>query len=177
MNKIYLLAPFVALALFVGIYVPSQRGREERALVKAAEIKAAHQAEQEARFAAERAAREAAIAEQLERKKERATREAREAAERDARAAALDTRDSAFRDQERLARQIERLKREIATEQEAVNRLQIDKEAALAEQTFLKTFVPQARTNAAQLQSVLEKIGAAETARAKQAAEDPKRKS
>ncbi len=175
MNRIYFLAPLLGLIVFAGIHAWSQSGQQER--IEARQI--ALKAEQEARLAAEREARRIAIAEamqvQAQRKKERAERDVREAAEREARAAALDARDQAFREQDRLTRQMERLKREIATEQEAVNQLQSQFDAALAEQTYLKDFVPLARANAAELRRVLEQIAAAEAARLKQAAENSKK--
>lgn len=177
MNKAYFLAPLAALLLFIGAYAWSESGREKRTEARRIELKAAR----EAKVVAERAAREKAIAEALalqeQRKTERLAREARETAEREARQAALDARDSAFREQERLARESDRLKREIADEQEAVNRLQIDKDAALAEQAHLQKLLPQARANAAALTDVLDKITAAEAARAKAAAEAAKSKS
>ncbi|MET0263319.1 MAG: hypothetical protein ABW223_10505 [Rariglobus sp.] len=177
MNKAYFIAPLLALALFIGVYTWSQSGLKEREQVRRETAKA----EQAAKIAADQEARRVAIDEALrvqeQRKKERAEREAREAAEREVRQAALDARDQAFREQERLGRQIERLKRETATEQEAVNKLQIDKDAVVAEQAFLQSLVPKARANAAALTSVLEKIAAAEAARIQQAAEDAKKKS
>jgi hypothetical protein len=165
MNRVYFTVPLVALALFIGAYTWSQRGREQREHAR----QAALVAEQASKHAAEVAARNVAIEQtrqlQEQLKKDRLEREARETAEREARQTALDARDHAYREQERLARQIERLKRDIANEQEAVNRFQIDKDAALAEQAFLKTLVPQARANIAALEDVLNKIAAAEAAR------------
>ncbi len=177
MNKVYFTVPLIALALFIGAYTWSRRGHEEREHAR----QAALVAEQTARHASEVAARNVAIEQarqlQEQNKKERLEREARETAEREARQTALDARDHAYREHERLARQIERLKRDVATEQEAVNRLQLDKDAALSEQAYLKTFVPQARANAAALEDVLNKIAAAEAARAKQSAADAKKRS
>jgi hypothetical protein len=177
MNKAYFIAPLVALALFIGAYAWSQSGQKERDEARQSAVKAEHAAKLAAEREANRIALDEQVRVQAQKRKERVEHEAREAAEREARALALDARDQAFRDQERLARQIERLKREVATEQEAVNKLQLDHEATLAEQAFLKAFVPQARTNAADLQRVLEKIAAAEAARIKQAAEAAQKKS
>lgn len=170
MSKTYFIAPLVALILFIGAYSWSQSGRAEREQARAAEVRA----EREAKLLAEREAREKAIAEALvfqeQRRKERAERETREAAERETRQNALDARDHAYRRQERLARDIERLRREVADEQEAVNRLRIDKDASLAEQAHLKAFLPRIRAAAAELEKVLRQIAAAETERARQAA-------
>lgn len=175
MKKVYFIAPLLALLVFAGLYAWSTHDLKARNEARASALKAEQKSSHEAKLASERAAREIAIAEQLERKKERLAREAVENAARDARQAALDTRDLAFREQERLARDLERLKRDVATEQEAVNRLQIDKDAALTEQAYLKAFVPQASANAAALEAVLAKL--AETARAQQAAANAQKKS
>ena len=158
MKKVYFIAPVLALLVFASLYAWSTHDLKARNEARAAALKAEQKAAQEAKLAAERAAREVAIAEQLERKKERLALEAVENAARDARQAALDARDAAYREQERLARDLERIKRDVAAEQEAVNRLQIDKEAALAEQTYLKDFLPQARANATALETVLAKL-------------------
>lgn len=170
MNKAYFIAPLVALVLFIGAYSWSRSGLAEREHAARAAVKARQTAKAEAEQEAQRTALEEQMRFQAARKKERLEREARESAEREVRQAALDTRDQAFRDQERLGREIERLKREVASEQEAVNRLQIDKDAALAEQAWLRQILPQSRANAAELQRVLEKIAAAEASRIKQAA-------
>lgn len=171
MNKVYITAPLVALVLFIGAYAWSQNGVKQREAAK----QQAAEAARTAKVAAEKTARDAAIADQLalnaQRKQEREAREARDAAERDARNAALDARDTAFRDQERLKRDVERLKREIAVETEIVNRLQIDHDASLSEKAFLEKFVPQAAAQAAELERVLRQIATAEAARVKAATE------
>jgi hypothetical protein len=170
MNKIYILVPLTAFALFIGVQQWSQSGRDERDQARLAIAKAA----QAAKNAADIQAREAAIAEaltlQARQKKERLEREAREAA-------LIDARDASANERQRLARHIDGLKRDIATEQEAVDRLQIDRDAAVAEQAYLKEFVPKARATAAELERVLKQIAAAEAERAKQTAEAAKKKS
>lgn len=171
MKKVYFLAPLIALALFIGLYVWSQSGRVERERAREAAVKA----ELNAKAVAEHETRRVALAEALrlqeQRKKERAEREARDAADRAARDAALEARDAAFRDQERLGRHIERLKRDTAIEQEAVNRLQLDADAARAEKASLENLLPLTRANAAELTRVLQAIADAEAARVKAAAE------
>ena len=177
MNKVYLTAPFAALLLFIGAFVWSQSGVKQREAEKKQAAIAAHAA----KAAADKTARDAAIAEQLvlneQRQKERTAHEARETADRAARDAAIDARDAAYRDQERLKRDLERLKREIAAETEIVNRLQIDHDASLSEKTFLEKFVPQAAAQVAELERVLRQIATAESARVKAAVEAAKAKS
>jgi hypothetical protein len=165
MNKVYFIAPVVALLLFIGAYTWSRSGHAERERVRQEQLAAEHQA----RLDAERAAREAALAEQLKaqaaRKAEREARQARETAAREQREAALDTRDRAFHEQEKLNRDLERLRRETAAEQEAVTRLELNRTADLAEKASLEKQVPQLRANATALETVLQKIASAEAAR------------
>lgn len=177
MRKIYITAPFVALALFIAAYVVSRRGETAREAARTEAAKAAITA----KAAAEKAARDAAIAEALviqeQRKKERAEREARETAEREARQTALDARDAAFRESERLKRESERLKRDLAVETETVTRLQRDHDDLLSEKKFLEAYVPKAAAQQAELERILRQIAAAEAARVKAAAEAAKSKS
>jgi hypothetical protein len=177
MNKVYFTAPLAALLVFAGIYAWSLNGQKERIAAREVALKAEHAAKIVAEQEARRIAIEETLVIQAQRKKERAERDAREATEREVRAAALEARETAFREQERLSRQVERLQHELATEQEAVGKLRIDRDAALAEHAFLKAFVPQARANAAELQRVLERIAAAEAERVRQAAEASRKKS
>jgi hypothetical protein len=177
MKKTYYVAPLAALALFIVAFVISRSGETERAAAKAAAVLA----ERESRIAAEKEARDIAIAEALviqeQRKKERLEREAREAAEREARNTAIDARDAAFREQERLKRDTERLRREIAAETEIVTRLQRDHDDLLAEKKHLEALAPRTAATAAELERVLRQIATAEAARAKAAAEAAKSKS
>ncbi len=177
MKKSYYTVPFVALAVFIALYAWSQSGVKERDAAKAA----ATLVERDARIAAEKKARDTAIAEALvlqeQRKKERLEREAREAADREIRNTAIDARDAAFREQERLKRDTERLRREIAAETEIVTRLQRDHDDLLAEKKHLESLAPRTAATAAELERVLRQIATAEAARIKAAAEAAKSKS
>jgi hypothetical protein len=177
MKKSYYLVPLAALVAFIALHAWSQDGARQREAARAAAALVAR----DARIAAEKAARDAAIAEALvlqeQRQKERAERDAREAAEREIRAAALDTRDTAFREQERLKREAERLRREIAAETEIVTRLQRDHDDLLAEKKHLEALAPRTAATAADLERVLRQIATAEAARIKAAAEAAKSKS
>lgn len=173
MKKVYYIAPLAALALFIAAFAVSRSGVKQREADKLAAAKA----ERETRVAAEKAARDAAIAEALvlqeQRKKERAEREARDTAAREARDAAIDARDAAFREQERLKRDAERLRREIAEQTEIITRLQRDHDDLLAEKQHLDTLVPRAAASVTDLENVLRRLAAAEKA----AAEAAKKKS
>lgn len=167
MKKSYYTVPLIALVAFIALYAWSQSGVKARDAAKAA----AALVERDARIAAEKAARDAAIAEQLvlqeQRKKERVAREARETAERETRNTALDARDAAFREKERLEREAERLRREIAAETEIVSRLQRDHDDLLAEQKHLQALTPRTAATAADLERILRQIATAEAAKSK----------
>jgi chromosome segregation ATPase len=173
MTKVYFTVPLVGLLLFIAAYTWSRSGHAERERVRQEQLASEHQA----RLDAERSARDAAIAEALKaqaaRKAEREVRQARETAAREQREAALDARDRTYREQEKLTRDLERLRRETATEQEAVTRLELNRDADLAEKASLEKQVPQLRANATALETVLQKIATAEAARL-QAATKPK---
>lgn len=166
MKKAYFIAPLAALAVFIGLYANFQSGYKARETAKIEQQKLAREAKIKAEIDARREAVEEALKSQEARKKEREAKEAKEKLEKEARQAALDARDRVYRDQEKLARQIDRLKKDIALEKEGLAKVQEAKKAALSEQAFLKEFVSKAEANAKSLEDLLNKIAAAETARA-----------
>ncbi len=97
-----------------------------------------------------------ALAEQ--RKKEREEKAAREAAEKEARQVQIDARDAAYREQERSARQIERVRKELEIEQAALAKLLAAQKESRAEIAFLRDFVTRAQDNVQALQSLLTKL-------------------
>ena len=141
MNKSYWIAPFAALLLFTGIFAHFKSGYEARDKAKQAQILAEKQVKLQAEVEARRKAVDDAVRVQAERKKEREAKEAAEQARKDARQLALDARDKAFREQEKLNRQVENLKKDIASEQDAIAKITQDRDYAVADQKFLKTYL------------------------------------
>jgi hypothetical protein len=170
MNKVYFAGPVLAMLLFTGIYISAQSGVKERHA--AAELQA--KTERENKIKADNEARRKAVADALlaqeTRKKEREEREAREAKEKEERQLAIDARDKSYREQDRLSRQVDRLKKDIDTEKAAIAKINDATALVLAEETFLKEFVQKARGNVKALETLLNQIAAAETARAAAAA-------
>jgi hypothetical protein len=158
MSKAYVIGPAAALCVFIGVYSFHRGELREREAAKAA----AAAAEQQARLEAEQEARRVAMAEAIkaaeQRKLEREAKEARENAERAARQLALEARDKAFREQEKTARQIERLKKELEAEQTLLDRLAEERRAAEAEKAFLVEFVAKAQTNVQALRGLLTRL-------------------
>ena len=165
MNKSYWIAPFAALLIFAGVFAHFKSGYEAREKARQAQILSEKQVKLQAEVEARRKAVDDAVRVQAERKKERETKEAAEQVRKEGRQLALDARDKAFREQEKLNRLVENLKKDIAAEQDALAKITQDRDYALADQAFLKTYIERAKTNVKALEDVLTKIDIAEQAR------------
>jgi hypothetical protein len=158
MNKVYFIAPLAALLVFIGVYSVHRGELKEREAQKEAATLAA----QKAKLETEQAERKTAMAEAIkaaeQRKIEKAAKEAREQAEKESRQLSVDARDKAYREQEKGARQIERLKKEIETEQAALAKLVAEQRAAESEKAFLQEFVGKAQANVQALQALIVKL-------------------
>lgn len=177
MPKIYFIGPLAALALFAVVFINFKSGYREREQARVAAVAAAKESKLKAEVDARRQAIEAALRVQEERKKEREVKEARERVEKETRQLALDAREAAYRDQEKLNRQLERVKKEVAAAKEAQAKLEAVKAAALAERTFLRDFVQKAEASVKKFETVLAQIDSAERARTAAAVEAAKKKS
>lgn len=160
MNKAYYLAPLIALIVFTGFYLSYRSGLAERDAAKAAAAEAALKAKNDADLEARRAAMTEAIAAAEQRKVEREARLAQEAADKAARQSAIDARDKAFREQERTARQIDRVQKEITETQASLAALAATRQDAETEKAFLLEFVAKAQTNVQALQALLTRLNA-----------------
>lgn len=158
MKKVYFFAPLLALLAFVGVYLSHRSELKEREAAKAAADEAALKEKTEKEFEARKAAMADAIAQAELRKKEKDAREAREKAEREERAVAIDARDKAYRDQEKIVRQIEKLKKEIEAEQAEIAKLAAALRQAESEKAFLVDFTIKAQANVQALQALLTKL-------------------
>jgi colicin import membrane protein len=163
---IYMLVPLCGVILFCLFYIPFARSYDEKLAQKhKQELK-----EQEDKATAEaEARRQASIEANLNAEKRRAEREAkaaREKAEKDALDAADAARVKAHNDKQKYEEEVAELTKEIKLEQDALTDLQTTKEDALKEQDFLKSYVQQAEANRQSIQSLLDKLAAAEKARA-----------
>jgi uncharacterized protein YpuA (DUF1002 family) len=158
MKKVYFIAPLAALALFMVFYLQHRSGQLARDKARQEQIVAAR----DAKLKAEQDARKAAMAEAIEaqtlRKKEREAKAARELAEKEARQIAVDARDKAYREQEKLSRQIERLKLDLTKEKAELVKLAETQKSAATEKAFLQDFVQKAQANVQSLQAVMTKL-------------------
>ncbi len=158
MKKVYFLAPLLALIAFGMLYASHRGGMREREERKATEQRAADAAKLQAEQDARRVAMADAVAAAEKRRLEKIAKEAREKAEREARQLAVDARDQAYRDQEKAARQLERLQKEIEAAEADLDTLLAAQKTAAAERAFLQDFVTRAQANARALETLLTQL-------------------
>lgn len=163
---VYFLFPLVGLIAFAAVYWNFSQGYETRLAEKAAIVRKA----KEEKLRKEQRDREVAIkdalASQERRKAEKAAKEAKDQADQEQRTLAVEAREKAQRDQQKLAQQVERLEKEVKVEKEAIAKIEEDRKRAVEEQAFLRNYVKQAQANTKSLSEVLDKIVAADAARA-----------
>lgn len=163
---VYFLVPLIGLIAFGALYWNFSSEYDAREAAKKAAIRQAR----DEKLAQEAKDREIAIkdalASQERRKIEKAAKEAKEKADAEARQLAIEARDRANREQMKLAQQIERLEKDIKAEKDAIAKIDADRKLAVDEQNFLKDYVKQAEANTKSLTEVLDKITAADKARA-----------
>jgi len=70
----------------------------------------------------------------------------------------VDARDKAYREQEKLSRQIERIKLDLAKEKAELAKLAESQKVSEAEKAFLQSFVLKAQSNVQSLQALLTKL-------------------
>lgn len=163
---VYFLVPLIGLIIFGAVYWNFSAGYEAKEAEKARLVKEAKAEKLRLEAKNRELAIKDAIAGQERRKKERALKEAKDRADRDAREAATEVMHKAQRDQEKFARQVERLEKEVRTEKDAIAKLDDDKKKLVEEEAFLRIYVKQAESNVRKLAEVLDKIVAADAARA-----------
>lgn len=170
-NYVYFLVPLLGLIIFGAVYWNFSAGYEAKEAAKKAAIEKAKHDKLEKEAHDREVAIKDALAAQERRKQEKAAKDAKDKADHEARAAAIDARDKANRDQARLEGQMQRLQKDVKTEEDAIAKLQADKELSMKDYNFLKDYVKQAQANTKQLYQVVEKIAAADAAKAKADAE------
>ncbi len=163
---VYFLVPIVGLIVFSAIYWNFSTGYEA-ALARKAQIvreEKVQKLREEERN--RKKAIDDAIAAQQRRKAEKAAKDAKDRADADYRQSLYDARNKANRDQAKVSQQVERLQRDVKAEKDAIAKLEDSRKNAVEEQKFLKIYVQQAEANTRSLTEVLDKITAADAARA-----------
>jgi hypothetical protein len=163
---IYMLVPLCGVIVFCLFYIPFSNQYAEQQLQKhKQEVAERNQKLEDEAKARQQASIEANVNAE-KRKAEREAKLAREQAEEDALSAADAARVKAHNDKEKFEQEVTELTKEIKVEQAAIADLQTNKEDALKEQDFLKSYVQQAETNRQSILSLLDKLAAAEKAHA-----------
>jgi colicin import membrane protein len=166
MKKAVIIFPLVGMIIFIGIwwnYHADHKAKlEEKALLAKKEFEERRLQEARDRELAIKAALEA----QEVRRKERAEKEAKEQAEREARQLAIENRDRAARERQKFSNQVDQLNKDLQVERDAIAALEERKRKAGADLVRVQETVRQAQANERNLLAILDRIAAADAARA-----------
>lgn len=166
MKKAYVIFPLLAMLIFFGFWWNFNSKYEAEQLEKDRLARVAREDKLKKEAEERKIAIQQAVAAADARKQERETKAAMLQAERDTRQHAKEASDKAFRDKEKLARQVERLQNDVETEKGLIDKLEEKKKLLVKDEAFLRKYVTLAETNQQGLQDVLEQIAKADTARA-----------
>ena len=165
MKKIYYIGPLATFAVFAAYTMHFNTAYDAHEAQVAIEAKTTRDAKLKVEAEARKKAIDDAMVAQARLKKERLDREAEEMRKKDARQASIDAKNLNYREQEKLARQIERLKKEVKVEEDAIAKLDGSIKYNKAEKVFISQFTEKARLNITYLSDLLTKIEAVEIAR------------
>jgi hypothetical protein len=158
MKPFYLIVPLVSLLILGVLHYNHRHASAQHAEARIAQLKI----EKETRARDEAAAREAALQTamlaQEKRRLERVEKEQREKALREERQLALEARDQARREVEKITRLIDRDQKQLQEENESVSQLQTRRTSYQDRRAFLARYLVQARANLQKLQAVLVKV-------------------
>ena len=169
MNKVYLTIPLIGVLIFGVFYHSFAKGHEAHLM----EIKAAAEKAKADKVRQGIADREKAIAAAVEasklRAEERARKEKIEEDKKNERLLAEEKRMRADSDRKKRTDEVRRLKKDLEDVQEEIKKIEQEKKTLADEQSFLTDYVKKAETNVNYYKDLMEKIAAAEAARAKAA--------
>jgi len=170
MNKVYLIIPLIGILIFGGFYMNFSKGHDAHL----AEVKAKAEEAKKEKARQQVIDREKAIAAAVEasklRTEERLRKEKIDEDKKVARQAAEDKRQRANSDKNKLTDQVRRLKKDLDDVQEEIKKIEQDRKTLQDEQVFLRDYTKQAEANVKYYYDLLDKIAAAEKARADAAA-------
>jgi hypothetical protein len=159
---IYFLIPIVGLVIFSVFY----KGAVNRYEQREEDVRKQIRAEKEAKLQKEMKDREKAIKDaqvaQERRKAERKAKIEKDEKEKEAREAAIQARNKAGRDADKLEAQVKRLQKEISDEKDAIAKIEEDRKKSGEEEAFLRDYVKKAEANQKNLTAVLDKIADAD---------------
>jgi len=166
MNKLYFIVPLVGSILFAAYFTSfnkQHKAREEaKKAVAMAELKEKQLRDEENR----RLAYDAAIKAQEQRRLEKEERDRLEEEKKKLRQDLEDKRERSFNERKKFREQVERLRKEVSSVEEEIKKIETEKKSHADESAFLKNYVRQAQSNVKYYYDLLDKIDAAEKARA-----------
>ena len=167
MNKAYVIIPTLLMLVFFGYWwnFNSEYQAKQEAKKEVARLEKIAELEQEALN--RKRAIEDALANQEVRRAERDEREAKRQADREQRQADIEARRQADREKQKLARQLSRLKGDVYDEKAKLEKLEEKMRILIAEEAFVLEYVTIARKNENDVTKVIQRITAADAARAK----------
>ena len=167
MNKAYFIWPLIGLLVFGSFYWHASKGFAERDRQVAIQREKERQDRITQDLLRRKKAIEDAIKAQEERKAVRLLKDKKEEEERIARDAMMERRTRAFDEvTKRLRPQLDRLKQDADSVREEIKQLDLQKKQYVDEEAFLRGFVRAAEANVKTYYDLLEKVKAADDARA-----------
>jgi hypothetical protein len=161
---VYIFPPILGLVIFGVIYWQYNSGYEARLAESERKEKAIIQAKLDEDARNRKVAVESAIAAQEKRKVEKLAQDAKDAADKDRREKAMQAKYRAQREADKLASQVKRLQKEIEDEKKEIAKVEEDKKRVVDEAAFQREYVKKAEDNVRSLQTVLDRIAAADAA-------------
>lgn len=170
MNKAYIIFPLICTLIFGAFYYSFDKNYDKHQLELAAKAEADLKAKA-AKDVADRAkAIEAAVEAAKKREIERKERDRVAELKATARQEADDRRQKTYDERNRARDQVARLKKDLDEVKSTFGKIEEEKKKYTDEQAFLKNYVKQAESNVKYYYDLLEKIDAAEKAKAAAAA-------
>lgn len=163
-NLAYFLVPALALIAFVVIYIQFDRGYEAAQLEKQKAAEAAKQKIADEQVAQQKEAVARAIADNEQRKKEKAAKDALDQKRRDDLQTAVQERDKALVNEADLKERLAKLKKEKAVVIDDIKKIDQDKAGLVIEKQAVDQVSAKALENAKSLNDVVDKIAAADRA-------------
>ena len=167
MKKVYVIFPTLAMLIFFGFWWNFSSEYEAKEAAKKELVRQAKIAKLEQETLNRKKAIEDALANQAIRREERAIKEAKRQADREQRQADIEARRQADREKQKFARQVSRLEADVYAEKQLLTKLEEKKRVLIGEEAFLREYVALARSNENSVTKVIQRIVAADAARAK----------
>ena len=166
MKKVYVIFPTLFMLIFFGFWWNFSSEYEAKEALKREAIRQAKIEKLEQEALNRKKAIEDALANQEIRREERALKEAQRQADREQRQADIEARRQADREKQKFARQVSRLEADVYAEKQLLTKLEEQKRILTDEEAFLREYVAKARSNENDVTEVIQRIVAADAARA-----------